>query len=57
MLRISFLAIWDRCYDFFKKFSQKKWAKKLAFLTQTKGNFAGKVIVTLVFEKNASFFR
>jgi hypothetical protein len=28
-------------------------AKKSAFLTQTKGNFAEKVIITLVFEKNA----
>jgi hypothetical protein len=40
----------------FKKFSQKKIAKKFAFLTQTKGNFAEKVIITLVFEKNANFF-
>jgi hypothetical protein len=31
-------------------------AKKLTFLTQTKGNFAEKVIITLVFEKNAKFF-
>jgi hypothetical protein len=28
----------------------------MAFLTQTKGNFAEKVIMTLVFEKNANFF-
>jgi hypothetical protein len=28
----------------------------LAFLTQTKGNFLEKVIITLVFEKNADFF-
>jgi hypothetical protein len=30
-------------------------AKKSAFLTQTKGNFAEKVIITLFFEKNADF--
>jgi hypothetical protein len=40
----------------FKIFSQKNSAKKSAFLTQTKGNFAEKVIITLVFEKNANFF-
>jgi hypothetical protein len=28
----------------------------LAILTQTKGNFAEKVIITLVFKKNAIFF-
>jgi hypothetical protein len=32
-------------------------AKKSAFLTQIKGNFAEKVIITLVLEKNANFFR
>jgi hypothetical protein len=36
--------------------SQKNWRKKLALLTHTKGNFAEKVIITLVFEKNAIFF-
>jgi hypothetical protein len=40
----------------FKKFSQKNLAKKMAFSTQTKGNFAEKVIITLVFEKNANVF-
>jgi hypothetical protein len=40
-----------------KIFSHKNLAKKSAFLTQTKGNFAEKVIITLVFEKNANFFR
>jgi hypothetical protein len=40
----------------FKLFSTKNLAKKSAFFTQTKGNFAEKVIITLVFEKNANFF-
>jgi hypothetical protein len=39
----------------FKKNSQKNLAKKLTSLTQTKDNFAEKVIVTLVIEKNANF--
>jgi hypothetical protein len=39
-----------------KIFSQKNW-RKIAFLTQIKGNFAEKVIISLVFEKNANFFR
>jgi hypothetical protein len=43
----------DQRYDFFK-FHRKKLAKKLAFLTQIKGNFAEKVI--MAFEKNANFF-
>jgi hypothetical protein len=38
-----------------KIFSQKNW-RKIAFLTQIKGNFAEKVIISLVFEKNANFF-
>jgi allantoicase len=40
----------------FKIFSRKNLAKKSAFLPQIKGNFAEKVIITSVFEKNASFF-
>jgi hypothetical protein len=39
-----------------KRFSQNNLAKKSAFFTQTKGNFAEKVIIALVFEKNANFF-
>jgi hypothetical protein len=39
----------------FKNISQKNLAKKLAFLTQTKGNFAEKVIITLAFEITANF--
>jgi hypothetical protein len=39
-----------------KRFSQKNLAKKSAFFTHSKGNFAKKVIITLVFEKNANFF-
>jgi hypothetical protein len=37
-------------------FSQKNLAKKSAFFTPIKGNCAEKVIITLVFEKNAKFF-
>jgi hypothetical protein len=47
--------IWDRCYDF-KNISQKKFEAKIGSLTQIKGNFAEKVIITLVFEKKSQFF-
>jgi hypothetical protein len=40
----------------FKIFSPKISAKKLAFLTQNKAKFGKKLIITLVFEKNANFF-
>jgi hypothetical protein len=46
----------DRCYDF-KKFSPKKLARKLAFLTQNKAKLFKNLILTLVFEKNANFRR
>jgi hypothetical protein len=39
----------------FQIFSPKNLAKKLAVLTQNKGKFK-KLIITLVFEKNANFF-
>jgi hypothetical protein len=39
----------------FKKILQKNLAKKLAFF-DSKGKFSEKVIITLVFEKNANFF-
>jgi hypothetical protein len=41
----------------FKKISQKKIAKKLAFLTQNKAKLYKFFIITLDFEKNANFFR
>jgi hypothetical protein len=41
---------------FLKIFSQKNLAKKSAFLPEVKGYFAEKVVITLVFEKNANFF-
>jgi hypothetical protein len=40
----------------FKIFSPKNLAKNSAFFTPIKGKFAEKVIITLVFEKNANFF-
>jgi hypothetical protein len=40
----------------FKIFSPKNFAKKSAFLTQKKLNFEKKLIITLVFKKNANFF-
>jgi hypothetical protein len=46
---------WDRCLDFLKIFAEK-FGKKSAFLTQIKGNSAEKIIITLVFEKNAKIF-
>jgi hypothetical protein len=41
----------------FKIFSPKNSAKKLAFLTQNKAKLCKNWIITLVFEKNANFFR
>jgi hypothetical protein len=49
------MAIWDRCYNFSNIFAQK-FSKKLAFLTQNKASFWKKLILTLVFKKNANFF-
>jgi hypothetical protein len=40
----------------FFKFSPKNLARKLAFLTQTKGKLCKILIITLVFEKNANLF-
>jgi hypothetical protein len=40
-----------------KLFSPKISAKKLAFLTQNKDKLCKILIITLVFEKNANFFR
>jgi hypothetical protein len=40
-----------------KIFSPKKLAKKLAFFAQTTASFCKKLIITMVFEKNANFFR
>jgi hypothetical protein len=36
--------------------SPEIFAKKLAFLTQNKAKFRKKLIITLVFKKNANFF-
>jgi hypothetical protein len=41
----------------FKIFSPKNSAKKLAFLTENKAKLCKLFIITLVFEKNANFFR
>jgi hypothetical protein len=38
-----------------KIFSPKNSGKKLAFLTQTKAKLC-KILITLIFEKNANFF-
>jgi hypothetical protein len=43
---------WYRYYDFKNIFT-----KKLAFLTQNKARKCKIFIITLVFEKNANFFR
>jgi hypothetical protein len=40
---------------FFKIFSPKNSAKKLAFLTRNKAKLCKTLIITLVFEKNANF--
>jgi hypothetical protein len=48
----------DRCYIwFFQIFSPKNLAKILAFFAQTTPSFLQKMIMTLVFEKSANFFR
>jgi hypothetical protein len=44
----------DRCYDFLNIFAVI-FCKKWAFLTQNKVKFFKKLIITLVFEKNANF--
>jgi hypothetical protein len=41
----------------FKIFSPKTLAKKLTFFSQTTASFCKVGIVTLVFKKNAKFFR
>jgi hypothetical protein len=47
----------DRCYDFLKVFSPKKFSEKIGvFLFKTKPNFEKYLIITLVFKKNANFF-
>jgi hypothetical protein len=40
-----------------KIFSPKNSAKKLAFLTRNKAKLCKILIITLVFEENANFFR
>jgi hypothetical protein len=40
----------------FKNIFAESSAKKLAFLTENKANFFFKLMITLVFEKNANFF-
>jgi hypothetical protein len=48
----------DRCYDFLKKFSPKNSAKNWHFRLKTKlGKLCKILLITLVFEKNANFFR
>jgi hypothetical protein len=41
----------------FHNFFPPKIGEKLAFLTQNKAKLYKKLIITLVFEKNANFFR
>jgi hypothetical protein len=49
---------WDRCYDLKKIFSPKNSAKKLAFFfAQNKAKLCKILIITLVFDINANFFR
>jgi hypothetical protein len=48
--------IWDRCYDFLNIFAEK-FSKKWRFLLKLLLVLAKIVIITLVFEKNANFFR
>jgi hypothetical protein len=46
---------WNRCYDF-KNIFVKKFSKNIGFF-RTTASFRKKMIITLVFEKNANFFR
>jgi hypothetical protein len=46
----------DRCYDFLNIFAEKFWEKNWRFWLKTKLNFEKKLIITLVFEKNANIF-
>jgi hypothetical protein len=52
--KLNYAKFW--CYDFLNIFD-KKFSKKLAFLTQNKAKLWKILIITLVFEKNANFFR
>jgi hypothetical protein len=46
---------WGRCYDFKNIFAEKFSGKIGVFYSKTKPNFEKKLIITLVFEKNAIF--
>jgi hypothetical protein len=49
--------VWDRCYDFrYIYFCRKIWRKQWRLFAQTTASFCKKLIITLVFEKNANFF-
>jgi hypothetical protein len=52
--RRMFFKYWDRCYDFENIFAKK--LRKMAFFLILQLVFAKKIIVTLVFDKNAICF-
>jgi hypothetical protein len=54
--KITDYFIWSQCYDF-KNIFAEKIAKQLAFFTQNKAKLCKILIITLVFEENANFFR
>jgi hypothetical protein len=46
----------DLCCDFKNIFAEKFCEQKFAFFTQNKAKLCKKLIITLVFQKNANFF-
>jgi hypothetical protein len=48
---------WDRCYDLKKYFRRKIQRKNWRFFAQNKAKLCKILIITLVFDINANFFR
>jgi hypothetical protein len=53
-IQVSF-KFWDRCYDFENIFA-KKFSEKIGVSDTNQSQILKKLIITLVFEKNAIFF-
>jgi hypothetical protein len=53
--KIAAIYSWGRCYDFKKYFRRKIWRKQLAILTPNAAILWQKLIIILVYKKNAIF--
>jgi hypothetical protein len=49
------LSSWDQCYDFLNIFAEK-FSEKISVFDSKQSQILKKLIITLVFEKNANFF-